>query len=126
MPVAQSPAHYINSSKGCPSITESFSLVVILVLCATVSALPVVQIMPSWSLFVQQQKAALLFLQLSHSRPNTLFVILAVRLSSLSLFFPFYLSSLFLSFLFLSLTIPLFLSELAFAWAKYAQQSQII
>jgi hypothetical protein len=26
MPVAQSPAHYINSSKGCPSITESFPL----------------------------------------------------------------------------------------------------
>jgi hypothetical protein len=26
MPVAQSPANYINSSKGCPSITESFSL----------------------------------------------------------------------------------------------------
>jgi hypothetical protein len=28
MPVAQSPDHYINSSKGCPSITESFPLVV--------------------------------------------------------------------------------------------------
>jgi hypothetical protein len=26
MPVAQSLAHYINSSKGCPSITESFPL----------------------------------------------------------------------------------------------------
>jgi hypothetical protein len=27
MPVAQSPAaHYINSSKGCPSITKSFPL----------------------------------------------------------------------------------------------------
>jgi hypothetical protein len=26
MQVAQSPAHYINSSKGCPSITESFRL----------------------------------------------------------------------------------------------------
>jgi hypothetical protein len=26
MPVAQSPAHYINSSKGCASITESFPL----------------------------------------------------------------------------------------------------
>jgi hypothetical protein len=45
MPVAQSPAHYINSSKGCPSITESFPLV-FLVLCATVAALPVVQ--PHW------------------------------------------------------------------------------
>jgi hypothetical protein len=43
MPVAQSPAHYINSSKGYPSITESFPLVVFLVLCATVAALPVVQ-----------------------------------------------------------------------------------
>jgi hypothetical protein len=43
MPVAQSPAHYINSSKGCPSITESFPLVVFLVLCTTVAALPVVQ-----------------------------------------------------------------------------------
>jgi hypothetical protein len=43
MPVAQSPAHYINSSKGCPSITESFPLFVFLVLCATVAALPVVQ-----------------------------------------------------------------------------------
>jgi hypothetical protein len=43
MPVAQSPAHYINSCKGCPSITESFPLVVVLVLCATVAALPVVQ-----------------------------------------------------------------------------------
>jgi hypothetical protein len=28
MPVAQSPAHYINSSEVCPSITESFPLVV--------------------------------------------------------------------------------------------------
>jgi hypothetical protein len=26
MPVAQSPAHYINSRKGCPSITEYFPL----------------------------------------------------------------------------------------------------
>jgi hypothetical protein len=43
MPIAQSPAHYINSSKGCPSITESFPLVVFLELCATVAALPVVQ-----------------------------------------------------------------------------------
>jgi hypothetical protein len=43
MPVAQSPAQYINSSKGCPFITESFPLVVFLVLCATVAALPVVQ-----------------------------------------------------------------------------------
>jgi hypothetical protein len=43
MPVAQSPAHYINSSKGCPFITESFPLVVFLVLCATIAALPVVQ-----------------------------------------------------------------------------------
>jgi hypothetical protein len=43
MPVSQSPAHYINSSKGCPSLTESFPLVVFLVLCATVAALPVVQ-----------------------------------------------------------------------------------
>jgi hypothetical protein len=34
MPVAQSPAHYINISKGCPSITESFPLVGFLVLCA--------------------------------------------------------------------------------------------
>jgi hypothetical protein len=48
MPVAQSPAHYINSSKGCPSITESFPLVVFLVLCATVVALPVVQ--PHWGI----------------------------------------------------------------------------
>jgi hypothetical protein len=24
MPVAQSPAHYMNNNKGCPSITESF------------------------------------------------------------------------------------------------------
>jgi hypothetical protein len=31
MPVAQSPAHYINSSKGCPSITESFPLCFLLV-----------------------------------------------------------------------------------------------
>jgi hypothetical protein len=47
MPVAQSPAHYINSSKGCPSITESFPLCCLLVLCAYVAALPVVQpIMP--------------------------------------------------------------------------------
>jgi hypothetical protein len=30
MPVAQSPAHYVNSSKGCPSITESFPLFCIL------------------------------------------------------------------------------------------------
>jgi hypothetical protein len=43
MPVAQSPAHYINSSKGCPSITESFPLCFLLVLCATVAALPVVE-----------------------------------------------------------------------------------
>jgi hypothetical protein len=43
MPVAQSPDHYINSSKGCPSITEPFPLVVFLVLCATVAVLPVVQ-----------------------------------------------------------------------------------
>jgi hypothetical protein len=43
MTVAQSPAHYINSSKGCPSITESFPLCYILVLCATGAALPVVQ-----------------------------------------------------------------------------------
>jgi hypothetical protein len=43
MPVAWSPAHYINSSKGCPSTTESLPLVVVLVLCATVTALPVVQ-----------------------------------------------------------------------------------
>jgi phage-related protein len=28
MAVAQSPDHYINSSKGCPSITESFPIVV--------------------------------------------------------------------------------------------------
>jgi hypothetical protein len=47
MPVAQSPAHYINSSKGCPSITESFPLAFFLVLCATVAALSVVQ--PHWS-----------------------------------------------------------------------------
>jgi hypothetical protein len=39
MPVAQSPAHYINSCKGCPSITESFPLRFLLVLCATVAAL---------------------------------------------------------------------------------------
>jgi hypothetical protein len=44
MQVAQSPANYINSSKGCPSITESFPLVVFLELCATVAALPVVQL----------------------------------------------------------------------------------
>jgi hypothetical protein len=31
MPVAQSPAHYIISSKGCPSITESFLLCYLLV-----------------------------------------------------------------------------------------------
>jgi hypothetical protein len=43
MPVAHSPAHYINSSKGCPSITESFPLVFFFVLCTTVAALPVVQ-----------------------------------------------------------------------------------
>jgi hypothetical protein len=43
MPIAQSPAHYINSSKCCPSITESFPLGFFLVLCATVAALPVVQ-----------------------------------------------------------------------------------
>jgi hypothetical protein len=43
MPVAQSPDHYINSSIGCPSITESFLLGFFLVLCATVAALPVVQ-----------------------------------------------------------------------------------
>jgi hypothetical protein len=43
MPVAQSPSHYINSSKGCPSIAESFPLVVVLELCATVAALLVVQ-----------------------------------------------------------------------------------
>jgi hypothetical protein len=41
MPVAQSPAHYINSSKGCSSITESFPLCFLLVLCAPVAALPV-------------------------------------------------------------------------------------
>jgi hypothetical protein len=46
MPVAQSPAHYINSSKGYPSITEYFLLVGFLVLCTTVAALPVVQ--PHW------------------------------------------------------------------------------
>jgi hypothetical protein len=43
MPVAQSPAHYINTSKGCPSFTESFPLCYLLVLCATVAALPVVE-----------------------------------------------------------------------------------
>jgi hypothetical protein len=43
MPEAQSPAHYINRSKGCPSITESFPLCFLLVLCATVAALPVVE-----------------------------------------------------------------------------------
>jgi hypothetical protein len=43
MPAAQSPAHYINSSKGCPSITESFPLYCFLVPCATVAALSVVQ-----------------------------------------------------------------------------------
>jgi hypothetical protein len=31
MPLAQSPAHYINSSKGCPSITEPFPLCFLLV-----------------------------------------------------------------------------------------------
>jgi hypothetical protein len=31
MPVAQSPANYINSSKGCASITESFLLCFLLV-----------------------------------------------------------------------------------------------
>jgi hypothetical protein len=41
MPVAQSPAHYINSSKGCPYITESFPLCYLLLLCATIAALPV-------------------------------------------------------------------------------------
>jgi hypothetical protein len=47
MPVAQSPAHYINSSKGCPSITESFPLWVFLELCATVAsgATPLVIVM---------------------------------------------------------------------------------
>jgi hypothetical protein len=43
MPKAQSPAHYINSSKGCPSITESFPLCFLLELCATVAALTVVE-----------------------------------------------------------------------------------
>jgi hypothetical protein len=43
MSVAQSPAHYINISKGCPSNTESFPLCFLLVLCATVAALPVVE-----------------------------------------------------------------------------------
>jgi hypothetical protein len=43
MPVAQSPAHYIYSSKGCLSITESFPLCYLLVLCATIAALPVVE-----------------------------------------------------------------------------------
>jgi hypothetical protein len=41
MPVAESPVHYKNSSKGCPSITESFPLCYLLLLCATVAALPV-------------------------------------------------------------------------------------
>jgi hypothetical protein len=54
MPVAQSPDHYINSSKGCPSITESFLLVGFLVLCATVAALPVVQ--PHYVAPVKRQK----------------------------------------------------------------------
>jgi hypothetical protein len=31
MPVAYSPAPFINSSKGCPFITESFPLVVIFI-----------------------------------------------------------------------------------------------
>jgi hypothetical protein len=48
MPVAQSPAHYINSSKGCPSITESFPLCFLLILWATVTALSVVE--PYWIL----------------------------------------------------------------------------
>jgi hypothetical protein len=43
MPVVQLLAHYINSSKGCPSITESFPLCFLLVLCTTVAALPVVE-----------------------------------------------------------------------------------
>jgi hypothetical protein len=43
MPEAQSPAHNINSGKGSPSITESFPLCFLLVLCATVAALPVVE-----------------------------------------------------------------------------------
>jgi hypothetical protein len=43
MQVAQSPAHYINRSKGCSSITESFPLCFFLVLCATIAALPVVE-----------------------------------------------------------------------------------
>jgi hypothetical protein len=43
MPVAQSPANSINSSKGCPSITESFPLCYLLVLCATGAAFPVVE-----------------------------------------------------------------------------------
>jgi hypothetical protein len=44
MPVAQSPAHFINSSRGCPSITESFPLCFILVLCPrSRAALPVVE-----------------------------------------------------------------------------------
>jgi hypothetical protein len=43
MPEDQSPAHYINSSKGCHSITESVPLCFLLVLCATVAALPVVE-----------------------------------------------------------------------------------
>jgi hypothetical protein len=47
MPAAQSPDHYINSGKGCPSKTGSFPLVGFLVLCATVAALLVVQ--PHWS-----------------------------------------------------------------------------
>jgi hypothetical protein len=33
MPVAHSPAHYINSSKGCSFITESFPLCCFLVVC---------------------------------------------------------------------------------------------
>jgi hypothetical protein len=46
MAVVQSPAHNINSSKGFPSITESFPLWFFLVVCATVAALPVVE--PHW------------------------------------------------------------------------------
>jgi hypothetical protein len=39
MPVAQSPAHNINSSKGCPSITESFPLCCLLVHTMSLSPL---------------------------------------------------------------------------------------
>jgi hypothetical protein len=53
MPVAQSPAPYINSSKGCPSITDSFPLVWFLVLCDTVAALTVVQ--PQYAASYSQQ-----------------------------------------------------------------------